>query len=59
VASACAKHNIAWGMPAPDADAVVRPRDQGAQLIAYGGDFGFMMQGLSRCGDELAAAFGE
>ena len=59
VASACAKHNIAWGMPAPDADAVVRLRDQGAQLIAYGGDFGFMMQGLSRCGDELAAAFGE
>ena len=43
VAAACAKHNVAWGSPAATAEVVEQRLDQGATLIAHGGDFAGMM----------------
>lgn len=45
-ANACQKHNKAWGTPVATKDALNQRREQGAQLIAHGGDFRAVMQAL-------------
>lgn len=39
VAAAAAKHGKAWGCPVGSTEAMQKRRDQGAQLLAHGGDF--------------------
>jgi 4-hydroxy-2-oxoheptanedioate aldolase len=39
VAAAAKRHGVAWGCPASSREEVQRLREQGAQLIAYGGDY--------------------
>ena len=46
VAAACEKHDKVWGMPAVTPDDLQRRKDQGGQLLNYGGDFGAMMNML-------------
>ncbi len=48
VASACREHGKAWGRPAFSKDDLHALSGRGAQLLAYGGDFGFLLQGLTR-----------
>lgn len=53
VAAAAKKHNKAWGIPAGSAEQVRKYWEQGAQLIAYGGDFGAFMKMLESNANEL------
>jgi 2-keto-3-deoxy-L-rhamnonate aldolase RhmA len=57
VAAAAAAHGKAWGRPA--ATEMMGPLfDQGARLLAHGGDFGAIMDHLRECGshfDDLAS----
>lgn len=46
VAAAAKANGIAWGMPAGTAEDMKKRRDQGAQLLANCGDFGFLRDGL-------------
>ncbi len=46
VAAACAEHQKAWGMPVASREDYLKRREQGGQLIAYGGDFSAIMKGL-------------
>jgi len=48
VASACREHDKAWGRPAFSKEDLHSLSEKGAQLLAYGGDFGFLLQGLTR-----------
>ena len=48
VAEACRKHGKAWGRPAFSAEDLEALAGRGGQLIAYGGDFGFLLAGLQR-----------
>ncbi len=48
VAAACEKYGKAWGRPAFNSEDLKSLVDRGAQLIAYGGDFGFILEGLRR-----------
>ena len=59
VAAACKKHGKAWGLPAPNREELQRRTDQGARMLAHGGDFGAMMQMLKDSSDTLDAVFGE
>lgn len=56
VAVAAAEHGKAWGSPVAAAD-IRRRRDQGAQLLAHGGDFLAMMQMLERWAGDFDDAF--
>ena len=52
VAAAAAQDGKAWGCPAGSREQVQKLKEQGAQLIAYGGDFGAFMEMLkSRSAD--------
>lgn len=53
VAEAAKTHGTAWGTPVSSREDLLRRREQGAQILAHGGDFGAMMQMLK----EKAAAF--
>lgn len=55
VAAAAAEHGKAWGSPVAAGD-IRRRRDQGAQLLAHGGDFIAMMQMLERCAGDFDEA---
>ena len=57
VAAAAKKHNKAWGIPASSAEQVREYRKQGAQLIAYGGDFGAFMAMLKANAAELEGVY--
>ena len=46
VATAAAKHGKCWGLPTPSLDDLKRRREQGAQLLARGGDFLALMKML-------------
>jgi 2-keto-3-deoxy-L-rhamnonate aldolase RhmA len=46
VADAAAKHNKAWGCPVSSLEEMQRRREQGAQLLARGGDFLALMKML-------------
>lgn len=56
VAAAAAEHGKAWGSPVGAAD-LRRRRDQGAQLLAHGGDFMAMLQMLERWAGDFDEAF--
>ncbi|MEO8496250.1 MAG: aldolase/citrate lyase family protein [Planctomycetota bacterium] len=58
VAAAAKRHGKAWGCPAGSADKVKQLREQGAQLIAYGGDFRAFMAMLEQSSSELKAVYG-
>lgn len=53
VAAAAQRHGKAWGLPVGSKEELQQRRDQGAQLLAHGGDFRAMMAMLETC----AAAF--
>ena len=49
----------AWGLPAASVEQIKARREQGAQLLPYGGDFGAFMAMLKEHGEQLAATYGE
>lgn len=55
VSAACQKHGKAWGRPAFNNEDLNALNAKGAQLLAYGGEFRFILDGLNRCGAELDA----
>jgi len=57
VSAAAKRHGKAWGCPAASPDRVRELHDQGAQLIAFGGDFGFLMEGLRNYGTALREVY--
>lgn len=57
VAEAARKHGKAWGCPAGTPDKVGELSQMGAQLIAYGGDFGMVMEGLRSHGQVLSEIY--
>jgi 4-hydroxy-2-oxoheptanedioate aldolase len=58
VAAAAERHGKAWGCPATSIDQVRQFQAQGAQLIAYGGDFQAFRDMLATRGRELEQAYG-
>jgi 2-dehydro-3-deoxyglucarate aldolase/4-hydroxy-2-oxoheptanedioate aldolase len=46
VATAAAKHGVAWGRPSGTAEDIAELTHQGARLIAHGSDFGAVMKML-------------
>ena len=54
VAAAAAKHGIAWGRPARNAEDIATISKLGAQLIAHGSDFGGVAAGLAAGGKTFA-----
>lgn len=56
VAAAAAKHGIAWGRPAGNAEQIARVANKGGRLIAHGSDFASVMTMLPTLGKTLAAA---
>ena len=59
VAAAAKKHGKAWGCPAGSVERVRELREQGAQLINYGGDFHAFMKMLEASSADLNAAYGD
>lgn len=55
VAAACAKHKVAWGMPAGTPEDLARRRGQGGQLLAHGGDFRAVLSMLEACASDFDA----
>lgn len=53
VADACKKHGKAWGRPAGSPDDVKALVNMGAQLIAFGSEFGGLYQHLAQCAGQL------
>jgi 4-hydroxy-2-oxoheptanedioate aldolase len=58
VAAAAARHGKAWGIPAGTPQLIARYRQQGAQMLAYGGDFA-LAKVLESCGKDFDRVFGE
>lgn len=58
VAAAASRHGKAWGIPADSPEQVSRYREQGAQLIAFGGDFSAMLNMLRARSAELDEIYG-
>jgi 2-keto-3-deoxy-L-rhamnonate aldolase RhmA len=58
VAAAAKRHGKAWGCPAASADKVKQLREQGAQLIAHGGEFRALMNALEECSLVLNEVYG-
>ena len=59
VAQVAASAGKAWGLPAGSVDQIKARRQQGAQLLPYGGDFGACMQMLKEHGEQLTTTYGE
>ncbi len=57
VAAAASRSGIAWGCPASSREHIKQLRDQGAQLIAYGGDFGAFVEMLKNHAADLDAVY--
>jgi 2-keto-3-deoxy-L-rhamnonate aldolase RhmA len=57
VAAAASNHGIAWGCPASSREQVRQLREQGAQLIAYGGDFSAFIEMLKNHSADLDAIY--
>lgn len=53
VAAAAGRQKMPWGCPAGTLEDMKRRRDQGAQLIAHGGDYGAIMQMLEKSGSDF------
>jgi len=58
VAAAAAKHGKAWGSPAASQDRVRQIHEQGARLIAFGGDLLTLMDMLKQRAAELDDVYG-
>ena len=58
VAAAAEKHGVAWGIPAATPELIAQYRGQGAQMLAFGGDFA-LSQVLAGCSADFARALGE
>jgi 2-keto-3-deoxy-L-rhamnonate aldolase RhmA len=58
VADAAKRHGKVWGCPAGSADKVKQLREQGAQLINYGGEFMAIMHALKLASSELNEIYG-
>ncbi|MDA1049194.1 MAG: aldolase/citrate lyase family protein [Planctomycetota bacterium] len=58
VAAAAKRHGKAWGCPAGSGEQVKQLREQGAQLIAYGGDFRAFMAALKQSSSDLNEVYG-
>ena len=58
VATAAEKHGVAWGLPAGTPELIAQYRGQGAQMLAFGGDFA-LSQVLADCSADFARALGE
>ena len=56
-AKAAEQHGKAWGCPAGTLNDIKRLRQQGAQLLAHGGDFRAMMECLDQCAKNLDQAY--
>jgi 4-hydroxy-2-oxoheptanedioate aldolase len=56
VAAAAARHKIAWGRPAGNAEAIAHVMKKGGRLIAHGSDFGAVMTMLPNFAKAFAAA---
>ncbi len=59
VAAAAKRHGKAWGCPAASIDKVKELREQGAQLIAHGGEFRAIMAALEECSSALNEVYGK
>ncbi|MBP87217.1 MAG: 4-hydroxy-2-oxovalerate aldolase [Planctomycetaceae bacterium] len=59
VAASAKRHGKAWGCPAPAVKRARELRDQGAQLINYGGDFRAFMKMLENSAADLNAVYGD
>lgn len=59
VAEAARKHGKAWGMPAGSVEDLRKRREQGAQLLAHGGDFMALLRALEQFSQNFDAALGE
>ena len=59
VGDAASRHGKFWGLPAASVEYVQQYHDLGAQLVAYGGDFRFLMQMLERSAAELESVYGK
>ena len=59
VASAAARNGKAWGCPGGSAEQVKKLHQQGAQLIAYGGEFKTLMDMLKNCSEQLDELYGQ
>ncbi len=49
VAAVCREQGKAWGLPVSTPEALRKRRDQGAQLLAHGGEFQAMLEMLRKC----------
>ncbi len=58
VADAAARHGKAWGIPAGSPELIARYRQQGAQLLAHGGDFA-LIKALEECSQTFDQTLGE
>ena len=59
IIEAAKRHGKAWGCPAGSEGEVRTLHDQGAQLLAFGGDFGMVMNGLKTHGQKLDVVYGD
>lgn len=59
VAAAAAKHNLAWGHPAPNKEMAEKMISQGAKLIPHGGEYIGVIDALRNCSKTLDEVFGE
>jgi 4-hydroxy-2-oxoheptanedioate aldolase len=53
VNAACEKHGKHWGITAGTTEDLIERRRRGAKLIPWGGDFGFLLAGLTANGAQL------
>jgi len=58
VAETAQAQGVAWGIPAGTPELVAKYRGQGAQILAYGGDFA-LAKVLADCGRDFDQVFGE
>lgn len=58
VAAAAARHGKAWGCPVSSEEDMQRRRDQGAQLLAHGGDFMALQTMLQSAAARFDAVYG-
>ncbi len=57
VAAAAARHGKAWGTPASSTEHVQQLHDQGARLIAYGGEFNAFTEMLKNRSRDLGEIY--
>ena len=59
VAAACKKHGKAWGQPASSVEHLKKLTDMGAQLMAWGSEFGALRNMLEERSREWRQVLGE